>query len=169
MPPLFPDQGILATSTPRAVGPVDFHQFVCPCSADTSPSHLRVCHIAYHGADLTQTHVQQKRTDVASLISGAEVEMFFTPIHCSGRTLWRVCRAILPPLGTVLSPTHIPRRPPTADRWQGPHKQSSYLSCQLPGPYAEPSRFNYLGQAAALMGRQRRRWPAGRIDLRLPS
>lgn len=94
----------------------------------------------------------------------------FTLIHCSGRTLWRVCGVILPPLGTVLSPAHIPRRPLTADRWQGPHKQSSYLSCQLPGLHAEPSRFNYLGQAAALvMVRQRGRWPAGRIDLRLPS
>lgn len=152
------------------MGPVDFRQSVCPCFADISPSHLRVLsHRLPWSGPHTNTHAWQKPTGVASLISEAEVEMLFTPIHCSGRALWRVCRAVLPPLGTVLSPTHIPRRPPTADRWQGPHKQSSYLSCQLPGPYAGPSRFNYLGQAAALMGRQRRRWPAGRIDLRLPS
>lgn len=76
----------------------------------------------------------------------------------------------LPPLRLVHGPTHIPHRPPAADRWQGPHEHSSYLSCQLPGLYLEPSRFNYLGQAVApVMIRQRGRWPAGRIDLRLPS
>lgn len=57
--------------------------------------------------------------DVASLVSETEVEMDFTLIHCLVRTLWRVCRVRLPPWRPLLGPTHIPRRPPTADRGQG--------------------------------------------------
>lgn len=57
--------------------------------------------------------------EVASLVSETQVEMFFSLICCLVRTLWRVCRVRLPPVRPVLGPTHIPRRPPTADRWQG--------------------------------------------------